>query len=96
MDGPWQLGHRSADDYGKLASRTAKAMRPLDPSLELVVCGSSHAYMPTFGSWEHTVLKAHLRRRRLHLLTFTRPTRSRTKNRVTLAPTKPLALTAVS
>jgi alpha-N-arabinofuranosidase len=57
MDGPWQLGHRSADDYGKLASRTAKAMRQLDPSLELVVCGSSHAYMPTFGSWEHTVLK---------------------------------------
>ena len=57
MDGPWQLGHRSADDYGKLASRTAKAMRQLDPALELVVCGSSHAHMPTFGSWEHTVLK---------------------------------------
>jgi alpha-N-arabinofuranosidase len=57
MDGPWQLGHRSADDYGKLASRTAKAMRQLDPSLELVACGSSHAYMPTFGAWEHTVLK---------------------------------------
>ena len=57
MDGPWQLGHRSADDYGKLASMTAKAMRQLDPSLELVACGSSHAYMPTFGSWEHTVLK---------------------------------------
>ena len=57
MDGPWQLGHRSADDYGKLASQTAKAMRQLDPSLELVVCGSSHAHMPTFGSWEHTVLK---------------------------------------
>jgi alpha-N-arabinofuranosidase len=48
MDGPWQLGH--ADYYGKLASRTSKAMRQLDPSLELVVCGSSHAYMPTFGS----------------------------------------------
>jgi len=57
MDGPWQLGHRSAEDYGKLASRTAKAMRQLDPSLELVVCGSSHASMPTFGSWEHTVLR---------------------------------------
>ena len=57
MDGPWQLGHRSADDYGKLASRTAKAMRQLDPSVELVACGSSHAHMPTFGSWEHTVLK---------------------------------------
>jgi alpha-L-arabinofuranosidase len=56
MDGPWQLGHRSADDYGKLASRTAKAMRQLDPSIELVVCGSSSAQMPTFGEWERVVL----------------------------------------
>ena len=56
MDGPWQLGHLSADDYGKIASRTAKAMRQLDPSLELVVCGSSSAHMPTFGEWERVVL----------------------------------------
>lgn len=56
MDGPWQLGHRSADDYGKLAARTAKAMRQLDPSVELVVCGSSSAHMPTFGEWERVVL----------------------------------------
>ncbi|MEO8263205.1 MAG: alpha-N-arabinofuranosidase [Pseudolysinimonas sp.] len=56
MDGPWQLGHRSADDYGKLASRTAKAMRQLDPGVELVVCGSSSAHMPTFGEWERVVL----------------------------------------
>jgi alpha-N-arabinofuranosidase len=56
MDGPWQLGHRSADDYGKIASQTAKAMRQVDPSLELVVCGSSSAQMPTFGEWERVVL----------------------------------------
>lgn len=56
MDGPWQLGHRSADDYGKLASRTAKAMRQLDPSVRLVACGSSSAHMPTFGEWERVVL----------------------------------------
>ncbi|RFA13905.1 alpha-L-arabinofuranosidase [Subtercola boreus] len=56
MDGPWQLGHRSADDYGKLAAQTARAMRSFDPSLELVVCGSSSASMPTFGEWERTVL----------------------------------------
>ena len=56
MDGPWQLGHRSADDYGKLASQTAKAMRQLDPSVELVACGSSAASMPTFGEWERVVL----------------------------------------
>jgi alpha-L-arabinofuranosidase len=56
MDGPWQLGHRSAEDYGKIASQTAKAMRQLDPSVELVVCGSSNAQMPTFGEWERVVL----------------------------------------
>ena len=56
MDGPWQLGQRSADDYGKLAARTAKAMRQVDPDLHLVACGSSGADMPTFGEWERTVL----------------------------------------
>jgi alpha-L-arabinofuranosidase len=35
MDGPWQLGHRSAEDYGKIASQTAKAMKQLDPSVRL-------------------------------------------------------------
>lgn len=56
MDGPWQLGHSSAEDYGKLASQTAKAMRQVDPHLELVACGSSNAEMPTFGEWERVVL----------------------------------------
>jgi alpha-N-arabinofuranosidase len=56
MDGPWQLGHRSADAYGALASRTAKGLRQIDPDLELVVCGSSNAHMPTFGEWERIVL----------------------------------------
>jgi alpha-L-arabinofuranosidase len=56
MDGPWQIGHCSADEYGRLASRAAKAMRQMDPTLELVVCGSSGSHMPTFGEWERTVL----------------------------------------
>lgn len=57
MDGPWQLGHRNADDYGKIAAQTARAMRSLDPDIELVLCGSSSAQMPTFGEWERTVLE---------------------------------------
>ena len=57
MDGPWQLGHGTAEEYGILASKTAKAMRQVDPGLELVVCGSSSATMPTFGTWERTVLE---------------------------------------
>jgi alpha-N-arabinofuranosidase len=57
MDGPWQLGHRNAVDYGKLASRTAKALRQLQPELQLVACGSSNSQMPTFGTWEREVLE---------------------------------------
>jgi alpha-N-arabinofuranosidase len=56
MDGPWQIGHMDAVAYGKLANATGKAMRLVDPSIELVVCGSSHSRMPTFGAWEDTVL----------------------------------------
>jgi alpha-N-arabinofuranosidase len=57
MDGPWQLGHGTAEEYGRLASKTARAMRQIDPDLELVACGSSSAHMPTFGHWERTVLE---------------------------------------
>jgi alpha-N-arabinofuranosidase len=57
MDGPWQLGHSTAEDYGKLAATTARGMRQLDPDLELVVCGSSSAQMPMFGEWERVVLE---------------------------------------
>ncbi len=57
MDGPWQIGHKTAGEYGRLAMETAKAMRRLDPTLELVACGSSHAGMPTFGAWESQVLE---------------------------------------
>lgn len=56
MDGPWQVGHKSADEYGKLAWETGKAMKIVDPSIELVACGSSGLMMPTFGEWEATVL----------------------------------------
>lgn len=57
MDGPWQIGHKTPDEYGRLAVETAKAMRQVDPSIELVVCGSSHSNMPLFPQWEATVLE---------------------------------------
>jgi alpha-N-arabinofuranosidase len=57
MDGPWQLGHKAADEYGRLASQAAHAMKLVDPSIELVVCGSSNAQMPTFPDWERAVLE---------------------------------------
>ncbi|WP_251153427.1 alpha-N-arabinofuranosidase [Cellulosimicrobium sp. Marseille-Q4280] len=56
MDGPWQIGHKTPQEYGRLAAETARAMRMMDPGVELVVCGSSSSDMPTFGEWERVVL----------------------------------------
>jgi len=56
MDGRWQLGHKTADEYGRLAAETAIAMKWVDPDIELVACGSSNRQMPTFGEWEAIVL----------------------------------------
>lgn len=56
MDGPWQIGAKTADEYGRLAEETAKVMKLVDDSIEVVVCGSSSSKMPTFGEWEYTVL----------------------------------------
>jgi alpha-N-arabinofuranosidase len=58
MDGPWQIGHKTAEEYGRLAAETARAMRMIDPTIELVACGSSGSQMDTFGQWEATVLEA--------------------------------------
>ena len=57
MDGPWQLGHKTMKEYGRLAEETAKAMKLIDPSIELVSCGSSALDMPTFPRWESTTLE---------------------------------------
>lgn len=56
MDGPWQIGHKTAEEYARLACETAKVMKWTDPTIELVASGSSNLYMPTFGDWERTVL----------------------------------------
>lgn len=56
MDGDWQIGHKTAHEYGRLACETGKAMKLLDPSIELVVCGSSMSTNSTFGEWERIVL----------------------------------------
>lgn len=57
MDGPWQIGHKTMDEYGRIALETAKVMRWVDPDIELVACGSSNSSMPTFPQWEATTLE---------------------------------------
>ena len=56
MDGPWQIGHKTMEEYGRLAEETAKAMRQIDPGIELVSCGSSSKDMATFPEWEAVTL----------------------------------------
>ncbi len=56
MDGPWQMGFKTAPEYARLAEETARAMKRYDGDLELVACGSSNSAMPTFGTWERVVL----------------------------------------
>ena len=57
MDGPWQICHKDAVEYGKTACEAAKMMKWVDPTIELVACGSSGFDMPTFGTWEYQMLQ---------------------------------------
>lgn len=57
MDGPWQMGHRSAEDYGKFALEAAKLMKWTDPNIKLIAAGSSN-YGPgvDWTAWNRSVL----------------------------------------
>ncbi len=57
MDGPWQTGAKTAQEYGRIAEEAAKVMRWVDPTIELAACGSSGRNMSTYGTWEDTVLQ---------------------------------------
>jgi alpha-N-arabinofuranosidase len=57
MDGPWQIGHMSAMEYGLKAADAARQMRYVDPSLKLVACGSSGPLMPSYLEWDRQVLE---------------------------------------
>jgi alpha-N-arabinofuranosidase len=57
MDGPWQIGHMSATEYGLKAADAARQMRSVDSSLKLIACGSSGPSMPTYLEWDREVLE---------------------------------------
>jgi alpha-L-arabinofuranosidase len=57
MDGPWQIGHMTATQYGLKAQDAARQMRYVDPSLQLIACGSSGPFMPTYLEWDREVLE---------------------------------------
>ncbi|GAC1665996.1 MAG: alpha-N-arabinofuranosidase [Candidatus Acidiferrum sp.] len=57
MDGPWQIGHMSATEYGLKAADAARQMRYVDNSLKLIACGSSGPTTATYLEWDREVLE---------------------------------------
>ncbi len=70
MDGPWQIGHLTAEEYGRKALEAAKVMRWANGELKeedgtnwaerplkLIVSGSSNHEIKTFPEWDRVVLE---------------------------------------
>jgi alpha-N-arabinofuranosidase len=57
MDGPWQIGRLQAREYGRKARDAAQQMRVIDPTLQLIACGSSGTFMPTYLTWDREMLE---------------------------------------
>lgn len=57
LDGPWEIGHMSAEQYGWKAADAARRMRAVDPSVFLTACGSSSTGLPTYLQWDRQVLE---------------------------------------
>jgi alpha-L-arabinofuranosidase len=57
MDGPWQMGHMTAREYGRKACDAARQIRVVDPTTKLIACGSSNTILPTYLTWDREVLE---------------------------------------
>jgi alpha-L-arabinofuranosidase len=57
MDGPWQMGRLTAREYGRKARDAARQMRVIDPTVQLIACGSSNTILPTYLIWDREVLE---------------------------------------
>ena len=57
MDGPWQMGHMTAREYGRKARDAARQIRVLAPDTKLIACGSSNTILDTYLVWDREVLE---------------------------------------
>ena len=67
MDGPWQMGHMTAREYGRKARDAARQIRVIDPGLKLIACGSSNTILPTYLVWDREGPRGMLRPGGRHL-----------------------------
>ncbi len=57
LDGEWQIGHKTAQEYGRIAHETAKMLRMVDKDVKITLCGSCHLSLPTYGTWDYEVMR---------------------------------------
>ncbi|MFF3501529.1 alpha-N-arabinofuranosidase [Streptomyces sp. NPDC003247] len=57
QDGPWQIAQKSAVQYGLEAAEAAKAMKRIDPTIEIISCASAWRFLPSPNTWQATVLE---------------------------------------
>lgn len=57
MDGPWQICHKTAEEYGRTAVEAGRLMKKVDKNIELVLCGSSNTTISSFPQWDLSVLE---------------------------------------
>lgn len=55
VDGPWQMGHKTPEEYARVATETAKLMRWIDKDIKLIASGSSN-YDADWNKWNRTIL----------------------------------------
>ncbi|MBU5359572.1 alpha-N-arabinofuranosidase [Enterococcus raffinosus] len=58
LDGPWQIGTKLPEEYGRIANEAAKAMKWVDESIETVLVGSSTPRLSSYPEWDRLVLEA--------------------------------------
>jgi len=57
VDGaPWELGHKTVDEYVNIGREAAKALKSVDNSIQLVASGASH-YEGDWVEWNQKVLE---------------------------------------
>jgi alpha-N-arabinofuranosidase len=57
VDGPWQIGFKTPQEYARAATEFAKVMKWVDPSIKLIACGVSNWASKDFVERGHLVLE---------------------------------------
>lgn len=57
LDGPWQIGRKTAKEYGKLANEASKILKTVDSAVKTILVGSSTPNLKSYPSWDRISLE---------------------------------------